>query len=344
MADFGGEDSLRCWQGKDLDTLVQLRDDFGVTKTDRFGTYGRELKDHLAADGGTPVVGQGVLAACGWALLWTGFLAGFPYSARLRSAYLFNEKARGALSMWFLPVLMALLPFLRRRMLLPFRDDLLADARLATLNEREWYAGLRLRDRDGQVHAIAKAIPDIRGKLLLIGELGARKIHIFEVLANRSRRTIVFLNARSCDKGVEEAIVERVGSFQSAEFFRALIYSGDLVVIIDGLNEVSADVRAGIVSFANRAGGTNLLIATQPIEGIGTDRSPLTRSITYELLPLARVDIAKFLKSRPARDNSSNAVHGEDYDAAVDRLLAQALDRPPRRACGGADPSRRSSG
>ena len=140
---LGGEDSLRCWQGKDFDTLVQLSDDFSVTKTDRFGSYGRELKDDLAADGATPVLGQGVLAVSGWALLWTGFLVAFPYSARLRSVYLFNEKARGALSMWFLPVLMALLPFLRRRMLLPFRDDLLADARLATLNEREWYAGLR---------------------------------------------------------------------------------------------------------------------------------------------------------------------------------------------------------
>ena len=121
--------------------------------------------------------------------------------------------------------------------------------------------------------------------------------------------------------------MQRVSSFQSAEFFRALIYSGDLVVIIDGLNEVSAEVRAGVVTFANHAGGASLLIATQPIEGIGTDRSPLTRSIVFELLPLAREDIAKFLKSRPARNNFSNAVHAEDYENAVDQLLAQALDR-----------------
>ena len=224
---------------------------------------------------------------------------------------------------------MALLPFLRRRMLFPFRDDLLADARLAALNEfgmvfRDPRAGSQRPDLpDPQVNSghSRQAATD--------WESGLGKSTFLRVLANRSRRTIVFLNARSCEKGVEEAIVQRASGFQSSEFFRALIYSGDLVVIIDGLNEVSADVRAGIVAFANRAGGADLLIATQPIEGIGTDRSPFTRATVYELLPLAREDISGFLKSRPARSILSNAVHTEDYDRAVDRLLADALDSAP---------------
>jgi hypothetical protein len=324
---LGGEDSLRCWQATDRDILSQLRDNFN--KTEHLGAYGRDLNSSLAADGAAPVVGQGILVAGGWTVLWTGFLIAFPYSARIRGIYLFNEKARGLVSLWFLPVIMTLLPFLRRRMLIPFREDLLADAHLAILREADWYPGVRVRDREGQIRSIDGAIPDIHGKLLLIGESGLGKSTFLRILARRSRRTIVYLNARSCDKGVEDAVVQRVGGFQSAEFFRGLIYSGDLSVIIDGLNEVSADVRAGIVAFANRPGSVNLVIATQPIDGLGTDRSPLTRTTVYELLPLAREDIAAFLKSRPARDNCRSAVRGQEYDRIVDRLLAETLDRVP---------------
>jgi hypothetical protein len=281
----------------------------------------------LHTDGATPVVGEGVLSAASWALLWTFFLVAFPYSPRVRSAYLFNEKARGALSLGFLPAIMFIAPPLRRRMLLPFREELLADAYLALLKEAEFYPGLRARDRNGTVLGIEEAIPDITGKLLLIGESGLGKSTYLRVLASRSRRTIAYLNARSCDKGVEAAIVERVSGFQSAEFFKGLVYSGDLAVIIDGLNEVSADVRARIVAFANAAGGANLVIATQPIEGIGGDRSPLTLVTPYELLPLAREDIAKFLKSRPVRNNPKSRVRGEAYDRSVDALLKSAFDR-----------------
>ena len=324
---LGGAEAARCWQGDDRNTLSQLRDDF--KKVDGLGAEARALDEDIAADGATPIVGQGVLAAGGWALIWTAFLAVFPYSARIRGAYLFNEKARGCLSLGFLPVIMTLLPFLRRRMLLPFRDELLADANLALLKGAEFYPGLRVRDREGRIRPIGEAIPDTRGKLLLLGESGLGKSTYLRVLTSHSRRTIAYLNARSCDEGVEAAMMLRVSNFESPEFFRGLIYAGDLAVIIDGLNEVSADARAGIIAFANSAGHANLIIATQPIEGIGGDRSPLTLATAYELLPLGRVDIAKFLKSRPARDNPNSAVKGEDYDGAVDKLLAKALDRAP---------------
>jgi hypothetical protein len=192
--------------------------------------------------GATPIFGPGVLAAWGWTLVWTAFLVVFPYSTRVRGIYLYDERARGWLSLWFLPAIMTMLPFLRRRMLLPFRDELLADANLALLKEAEFYLGLRVRDREGRIRPIGEAIPDIRGKPLLIGESGSGKSTYLRVLAGRSRRTIAYLNARSCDKGIEAAITQRVSSFESPEFFKGLIYAGDLAVIVDGLNEGSADV------------------------------------------------------------------------------------------------------
>jgi HEAT repeat protein len=322
----GGRDGLRCWQDEDRN-VVQLREDFN--RADGLGAEARALDESIAADTATPILGKGVLAALGWGLIWTAFLVIFPYSARARAIYLYDAKMRSWLSLWFLPAIMTLLPFLRRRMLRPFRDELLADAHLELLKEGEYYSGLRVRNREGTVELINAAIPEIRGRLLLIGESGLGKSTFLRVLASRSRRTIVFLNARSCDKGVESAILEKVSGFESLEFFKGLVYTGDLTVIIDGLNEVNAEVRAGIVAFANNSGHANLMLATQPIEGLGGDRSPLNRATPYELFPLAREDIAKFLKSRPARDNPNSIVRAEEYDRAVDRLLAKVLDRVP---------------
>ncbi len=322
-----GHGGTRCWDDGARTSIESLRDRFD--SVENHDLYQDKVNAGLEADGAPPYFGGFVLAAGGWWMVWTAFLIAFPYSRRLRGLYLHNGRARRWLSLNFLPAVMAVMPFLRRRMLLPFREELLADAHLETLNRAEIYPNLRVRDRQGTMHPIGKAIPDVRGKILLIGESGLGKSTYLRVLASGSRRTVAYLNAGSCAQGVVAAIVERVRGFESAEFFKGLIYSGDLAIIIDGLNEVGADVRAQIVNFANEVGRANVIMATQPIEGLGSDRSPLTLATPYELLPLARDDIAKFLKSRRARDGSDSCVKGEHYDIAVDTFLTNMLDRVP---------------
>jgi hypothetical protein len=203
------------------------------------------------------------------------------------------------------------------------------DAQLERFKEGEFYQGLTVRDLEGTMQPIMQAISDVRGKLLLIGESGLAKSTYLRFLASQSSLTIAYLNARSCEKRVESTIVDRVSGFQSLEFFKGLMYTGDLVVVIDGLNEVSAAVRLQIINFANSAAGANFLIATQPIDGIAADRSPFKRATPYELMPLGHEDIAKFLKSRPARNKPTSKVRGQDYDRNVDRLLANALRKVP---------------
>jgi len=110
--------SPRCWRGDGLAAIQSLRDEFA--RAGGLSAYERELDASIAADGATPIFGQGILALGAWGLLWTAFVVVFPYSTRVRSAYLFNEKARGWLSLGALPVIMTVLPPLRRRMLLPF--------------------------------------------------------------------------------------------------------------------------------------------------------------------------------------------------------------------------------
>jgi hypothetical protein len=46
----------------------------------------------------------------GWALFWVGLIVAFPYSRRVRAVYLFNDKLRGALSLWFVPLILTVVP------------------------------------------------------------------------------------------------------------------------------------------------------------------------------------------------------------------------------------------
>ena len=53
------------------------------------------------------------------------------------------------------------------------------------------------------------------------------------------------------------------GEVQSDGFFKSLIETRDLAVIIDALNEVNADIRARIVAFVNDFPKADILVATE---------------------------------------------------------------------------------
>jgi DNA replicative helicase MCM subunit Mcm2 (Cdc46/Mcm family) len=288
------------------------------------------LSRRLQAERAPPVLGFVTTGALGWAVFWLGLILAFPFNARIRSAYLYNEKLRGLLSLWFVPLLLTLLPFLRKLLLLPFRDRLLADARLTDFDPTTWYPNVRVSDRRGTTRAITEALPHIRGNILLIGESGLGKTTFLRLLASQTHRTLVFLNARGCEKvGVPEAIRRKASEVQGEEFFKSLIATRDLAVIIDALNEVNADIRASIVAFVNDFPKADILVATQPIESIGTDRSPFETARTFYLRPLADEDIARFLLSRPDRELPDRPVTREAYDAAVRRFVDERLDSAP---------------
>jgi hypothetical protein len=119
------------------------------------------------------------------------------------------------------------------------------------------------------------------------------------------------------------------GAAAHSRFLLSLIYTRDLAVVIDGFNEVSAEVRAGIISFANEFSEANLLIATQPIESIVSDRSPFSRATTYELRPLDRTELENFLITRPSRNAPDAVVSGLAFDEAARRFITGQLDNAP---------------
>jgi hypothetical protein len=291
----------RCWTPDQYAILTKLRAEMAEMSATE--PMAKVLSRRLQAERAPPVLGFVTTGALGWAVFWLGLILAFPFNARIRSAYLYNEKLRGLLSPWFVPLLLTLLPFLRKLLLLPFRDRLLADARLTDFDPTTWYPNVRVSDRRGTTRAITEALPHIRGNILLIGESGLGKTTFLRLLASQTHRTLVFLNARGCEKvGVPEAIRRKAGEVQGEEFFKSLIATRDLAVIIDALNEVNADIRANIVAFVNDFPKADILVATQPIESIGTDRSPFETARNFYLRPLADEDIARFLLSRPDRE------------------------------------------
>ena len=79
-----------------------------------------------------------------------------------------------------------------------------------------------------------------------------------------------------------------------------MIFTGSLAVIIDGLNEVPAEVTGKVLEFLKRnARDGNILVSTQPLEWGDKDGPPVPGARILELLPLDRIRMESFLLSRP---------------------------------------------
>jgi len=119
-------------------------------------------------------------------------------------------------------------------------------------------------------------------------------------MAKRAHRPLAFLHARGCAEGVPEAIAQATKGVQDPRFFESMIFTGSLAVIIDGLNEVPAEVTGKVLEFLKRnARDGNILVSTQPLEWGDKDGPPVPGALILELLPLDRIRMESFLLSRP---------------------------------------------
>jgi hypothetical protein len=118
-----------------------------------------------------------------------------------------------------------------------------------------------------------------------------------------------------------EAIQARLhGPAKDPGYLRKLVYAGAIDVVVDGLNEVSAQTQARIVEFAGTYFKGNLVIGTQPMEW---QPPPLARR--YVLQPLREDQIRTFLVSRAGSLPEDATVTGEAYEKACASYLAGAL-------------------
>ena len=310
----------RCWTPDEKRTVEALLGRFKEANS----SHTQTLEQHLARERAAPVSQWLTWSLAGWALFWTAFLVAFPWSRTVQAIFFWNPKVRGMLSLWFVPLLLFVAPPLRRRLLAPFRDDLVAAARLQDLPKLGFFLDTRAALDGGSPAAVREILPQLHGTVVLRGEAGLGKTSTLRWVAANTTKPVAFLPARDCREGVDAAIARIIRGVQEKEFVRSLIYAGALRVIVDGLNEVSADTREQIRSFAFMMAKGNVMIGTQPIEW----KLPENARV-LDLLPLDRSEAERFLLSRPVGSNPAQAVNGEDYARAVTAFLQRALDEAP---------------
>jgi hypothetical protein len=115
-----------------------------------------------------------------------------------------------------------------------------------------------------------------------------------------------------------------IHQIQEVGFIRSMVHTRAMMVIIDGLNEVSADTREKVGAFARDMSRGNVLIGTQPIEWL-----PPKGAQVVDLMPLDRAEALRFLLTRPVGRDASQNRHGMAYADAVAAFVDHALDEAP---------------
>ncbi len=251
---------------------------------------------------------------------WIALIFFYPKSPQIQAIFFWNPWVRNIAGLGYVSFLLTWIPFLRDRLLAPFRTSLLADANLLNQDPNtHYFPTSQARPRNS---SDLESLPRFQGQLILEGESGLGKTMYLRQLVQTSRRNTVYLTAQRCENGVLEAIQDKLeGNAKDPGFLQNLIYSRALDICIDGLNEVSPDTRAKITQFLERNFQGNFILTTQPLNGWNP---PKTAKI-YELQPLSPDQIREFLHSRIDTLPAASPVTGLDYTAACDKVFDQYL-------------------
>jgi len=161
-------------------------------------------------------------------------------------------------------------------------------------------------------------LPSIRGLTVLEGESGLGKtVHLVR-LARDSKRVVAFMKAGEEGGEVIKAVAARLPAevIRDEGFLRTLIHAGGLDICIDGLNEVSADARAAVTSFAQAGTKANVLISTQPIRWNRPAGARLLR-----LQPLRSEQRRAFLESREVMLPEGAPLRGDSFRERVQAFV-----------------------
>jgi HEAT repeats len=312
-----------CWAPAEKRTVEKLL----VSFKEQHSTYETALADHLGHEAIAPLTKWISWSLAGWTLLWAGFLLAFPWSPTVQAIFFWNPRVREMLSLWFVPLLLLVFPFLRRRLLDPFHDDLIGTAQPRTFSRLGFFGQARARLDGGMPAAIDTMLVGLRGTVVVRGEAGLGKTSALRWLALTARCPVAFLHARECTEGVDVAIARMIHQIQEVGFIRSMVHTRAMMVIIDGLNEVSADTREKVGAFARDMSRGNVLIGTQPIEWL-----PPKGAQIVDLMPLDRPEALRFLLTRPVGYDTSQNRHGDAVAAFVDHALDEAPTEDDRRA------------
>ncbi|MFE8599402.1 HEAT repeat domain-containing protein [Archangium violaceum] len=253
---------------------------------------------------------------------WLLLVLIYPRSTKVQAVFFWNPWVRRLLGLGYVGVLLTWVPFLRRRLLAPFQRLLVADADLGRFSPEAYFERSEVRMvATGQREPLPRAIPRVRGLVVLEGASGLGKSMFIRYLLSTSKQLAVYLPAERCKGGVLEAIQAKLeGMAGDSGFLQSIIYSGALDLYVDGLNEVSADTRSRIVGFVEPRFHGNILLATQRMEW-----TPPATARVYELQPLTEEQVRDFLFSREPLLTERARLRGEAYRKACEHFLTLAL-------------------
>ena len=311
--------SKNSWEFGDLTPLVIFR---LRLSTSGFSPQVQLIDEIITDITLNPIAKGAFLVWSGHATLWVLLIFAYPYSRPVQAFFFWNKWVRWFVGFGYVTVVLAWVPFLRRRLFLPFRTPLMADAQLGNFDADFYFDGSQASfPADGKKKKLVDVIPEIRGQIVLEGESGLGKTMFIRKLLSESRRIVVYLPATKCVDGVVAAIQSKVqGPIRDPGFLQSLVFAGAIDVIIDGLNEVSASTHARIVEFADTHFSGNLLISTQPMEW-----TPPPNSRRYEIIPLADAQILEFLLTRIKSLPEDASVSGADYENSCHQYIEQVL-------------------
>ncbi|BAY75972.1 PBS lyase HEAT-like repeat protein [Nostoc linckia NIES-25] len=256
-------------------------------------------------------------------VFWLALIFAYPKFPQVQAIFFWNPWVRRILGVGYVGFLLTWFPPFRRKLFEPFKPSLLADAGLDNFHDQSYFPESKVKiPASGDILPITATLPSIQGQIILQGDSGLGKSMFLRHLLQNSQRIVVYLPAQKCQKGVIEAIQDKLhGQAQDAGFLKNLIYSGAIDICIDGLNEVTAETRAKICQFVESYFRGNIIMTTQPLEW-----TPPSTAKTYYLQPLEQQQIQEFLRSRQPRLPKDAQIQGTDYEKACINYLTEALN------------------
>ncbi|MEM8719180.1 MAG: HEAT repeat domain-containing protein, partial [Cyanobacteria bacterium P01_G01_bin.39] len=254
---------------------------------------------------------------------WVLLIFAYPKSPQIQAIFFWNPWVRRIIGLGYVEFLLTWIPFIRSRLFAPFKESLLADAKLDYADLEAYFPNSLVKiEASGKTQPLPTAIPKLQGQIILQVDSGLGKSLFLRHLVKKSQKIAVYLTADRCTEGVIEAIQHKLkGKAQDHNFLRNLIYSGAMDICIDGLNEVDADTRASIKQFVEDYFKGNIIISTQPLEW----KPPATARI-YILQPLTKVQIKEFLLSRQPHFAGETKLNQQEFNRACLYYLDQALN------------------
>lgn len=316
------------WTTTDLDVLT-----WALEFVEDYDGAGQEtIRSKIESLRGIQWFGNISLGILIHAMMWSILIFLYPKSPSIQAMFFWNKHVRRWAGLGYVNFLITWIPFLRERLFLPFKESLTADAALDQFEKIQYFESSRIFDPIKEETLSLKGFgDDWDGQKIIEGRSGLGKSMFLRNLTRQNRRITAFLPVAKCNEGIVQAIQEKLhGIAKDEKFLQQLIYAGAIDVLIDGLNEISAETRGNIVAEVERFFRGNLLITTQPMEW----RPPSTAR-TYTLEPLNKEQIKEFLTSIYSTSRASQndkETYQSDCEAYLEKMLGDGLTEEERES------------